>query len=239
MGQTLPDRRRTPWRFKSSHRHSLLGLPGIGFPSMAEAMDDLRRGRDAYAQSRVARCLRGPRGGGAAGADPRRRSCAAGDVRAPDRQVATRARRPSSAPIDAFLEGEAPLSAARVAVLLGMNLAIGGRDRVRRRLVRSRAADRRGEGGDCVERGYLLLPLMFRHEAAGEYERRLRGAMESVSIAERFHDADLLAMTLHVAGWRASSRAGSRTDSRLLDEAMVSVAAERWGRSSRGSSTAG
>jgi hypothetical protein len=69
-----------------------------------------------------------------------------------------------------YLEtGEAP-RAARCAFWLGMNLALRGEmgratgwfGRVQRLLER--------EQHDCVEHGYLLLPVVVRHRAAGDYE---------------------------------------------------------------------
>jgi ATP/maltotriose-dependent transcriptional regulator MalT len=190
---------------------------------MAEAMDDVLRGRDAYAQSRWRDAYV------ALAAADRQAPIAADDLvllamsalltgTMPEGQAALERAH------DAYLEGEAPLSAARVAVMLGMNLATageigsaGGWFGRAQRIVE-------GEGGDCVERGYLLLPLMFRHEAAGEYERCYEEAMKAVSIAEHFHDPNLLATTLHVGGLARIKQGEIEDGLRLLDEAMVSVA---------------
>ena len=78
---------------------------------------------------------------------------------------------------------------------------------------------------DCVERGYLLLPVMFRHEGAGEYELAYGVAVEAASIAERFHDPNLLPMALHFAGFAQIKQGKVEDGLRLLDEAMVSVTA--------------
>ena len=56
------------------------------------------------------------------------------------------------------------------------------------------------EGEDCAERGYLLLPLVFRHEAAGEWEAAADVARQAAEIGERFDDADLFAMATHARG---------------------------------------
>ena len=46
------------------------------------------------------------------------------------------------------------------------------------------------EPGDTVERGYLLMPLAYQHEAAGDFESGAAAAAEAAAIAERFGDAD-------------------------------------------------
>ena len=67
--------------------------------------------------------------------------------------------------------------------------------------------------------------MMFRHEAAADYDGAYEAAVESVAIAERFRDVDLLAMTLHVAGLARIKQGRIEDGLALLDEAMVSVAA--------------
>ena len=72
------------------------------------------------------------------------------------------------------LDADAPLRAVRCAFWIGLNLALRGETggaggwlaRAQRLLERSER--------DSVERGYLLIPLMFRHEAAGDFEARPR-----------------------------------------------------------------
>jgi DNA-binding CsgD family transcriptional regulator len=76
---------------------------------------------------------------------------------------------------------------------------------------------------DCVERGYLLLPLAFQREAAGELEGAAASAAEAVAIAERFGDRDLFALAMHMQG-HCLVRAGRVSDGLgLLDEAMLAV----------------
>jgi DNA-binding CsgD family transcriptional regulator/tetratricopeptide (TPR) repeat protein len=189
---------------------------------MGEATDDLRRGRSAYAQN--------------AWRD------AYASLAAADRQAGLEVDDLELLAMSALLsgkmsEGQAamerihqahlergkPLDAARFAVFLGMNLAMAGEvgaaggwfGRAQRLVER--------ESVDCAERGYLLLPIIFRHNSVGEYESAYDAAVESAAIAERFHDPDLLAMTLHAAGF-ARVRQGRIEDGLgLLDEAMVSV----------------
>ena len=78
-------------------------------------------------------------------------------------------------------DGEA-LRAARCAFWVGHQSHAAGRDRPgdgvdgrAQRLVER-------EGRDCVERGYLLLPAMFRHEAEGDLEAAAATAGEAVGV---------------------------------------------------------
>ena len=50
------------------------------------------------------------------------------------------------------------------------------------------------EGRECVEQGYLLIPVMFQHEARRPRGRDRDGGARRSAIAERFGDADLLAL---------------------------------------------
>ena len=65
---------------------------------------------------------------------------------------------------------------------------------------------------DCVERGYLLLPVVIEPATAGSTRRPTAAAAEAVAIAERFGDADLLALALHEQGYAlvVLGRAGRR-----------------------------
>jgi hypothetical protein len=51
-----------------------------------------------------------------------------------------------------------------------------------------------GQPDDSVERGYLLMPLVFKHEAAGEFEAAAAVAGKAAAMAERFRDADGFAL---------------------------------------------
>src|SRR5918912_756175 len=81
------------------------------------------------------------------------------------------------------------------------------------------------EGRECVEQGYLKLPLMFQQEAAGDYEAAAAIAAEAAEIGERFRDADLFALAVQAQGifLIKQRRGGERLG--LLDEAMVAVTA--------------
>ena len=126
----------------------------------------------------------------------------------------------------AHIEDGDNLAAARSAGWLGMTLAVRGEigpasgwfGRAQRLVER--------EGRDCVERGWLLIPLVFQHEAARNYDGAFEAAAGAVEFAERFDDPDLAAIALHAQGltriWQGSIDEGLR----LLDEAMAGVTAD-------------
>ena len=124
----------------------------------------------------------------------------------------------------AHLAAAARREAGRCALWIGIGLALRGElgpasgwFARARRIVE--------DEGDCVEQGYLLLPAMMRHEAAGDLEAAAATAVAAVAIAERFGDADLLALALHTHG-RVRIRQGAVQEGlALLDEAMVAVVA--------------
>ena len=123
----------------------------------------------------------------------------------------------------AHLDAGNPLRAARSAFWIGATLALRGHpgsasgwlSRARRLVDR--------EGGDCVERGYLLLPEAFRQEAAGDWSAAAEAASGAVEIAERFADRDLFALAVHEQGHVLVTHGQVAEGLRLLDEAMVVV----------------
>ena len=78
-------------------------------------------------------------------------------------------------------------------------------------------------GGECVERGYLMLPVVFQHEAAGDHAGAAAIAAEAVAIAQRCDDRDLLALALHAQGHMLVEAGEVAEGLRLLDEAMIGV----------------
>lgn len=125
----------------------------------------------------------------------------------------------------AYLDSGESLGAVRCAFWLGLRLAFRGEmgpasgwfARARRLLEH----DRR----DCVERGYLLVPAIEQHLAAGSCEDAFQAASEAAEIGERFRDADLVACARHLQG-RIRLREGRVAEGlALLDEAMVAVVA--------------
>ena len=124
-----------------------------------------------------------------------------------------------------FLKDRETLRAARCAAWIGMNLAVRGKigpatgwlGRAQRLLEPS---------GECAERGYLLLPGVFRHEAAGNFAAAAAVAEEAVRIAEHFGDRDLFALAIHGQGYMLIKDGRVREGLALLDEGMVAVTAE-------------
>jgi class 3 adenylate cyclase/DNA-binding CsgD family transcriptional regulator len=125
----------------------------------------------------------------------------------------------------AFLDAGEALVAARCAGWLGMNLALrgdvgqaGGWFGRAQRLVD-------GEGRDCVERGYLLLPAVFRAHSSGNHEAAAATAAEAVATADRFRDPDLFALAMHLQGMARIEGGHVEQGLAMLDEAMVPLTA--------------
>jgi DNA-binding CsgD family transcriptional regulator len=126
----------------------------------------------------------------------------------------------------AYVEAGDLVGGARLAFWLGFQLAERGElgpatgwfGRASRLLDRA--------GGEHVERGYLLIPMAYQRLQGGDASGAFAAAGEAVALGERFEDADLLALALHLQG-HARLREG-RVDEglALLDEAMVSVTAD-------------
>ena len=83
------------------------------------------------------------------------------------------------------------------------------------------------EGRECVERGYLLIPAMFRHEAAGDLRAAAAVAGEALAIGDRFGDRDLFALAAQSQGTFLVMEGEVEEGVTLLDEAMVAVSARR------------
>jgi DNA-binding CsgD family transcriptional regulator/tetratricopeptide (TPR) repeat protein len=121
-------------------------------------------------------------------------------------------------------EGEA-LPAVRCAFWIGMNLALRGEmgpatgwlGRAQRLLER--------EEGECVEQGYMLLPVAFQHELSGDFDGAAETAAAAAEIGERFGDNDLFALAVHVQGTVLAKGGRVAEGLSLLDEAMVAVTA--------------
>jgi ATP/maltotriose-dependent transcriptional regulator MalT len=119
-------------------------------------------------------------------------------------------------------EGDLP-SAVRCAFWIGMSLALRGElgpatgwlGRAQRMLERHE--------GDCVEQGYMLLPVSFQHEMSGDLEGAAATAAAAAEIGERFGDRDLFALAVHAQGAVVAKSGRVAEGLRLLDEAMVAV----------------
>ena len=125
----------------------------------------------------------------------------------------------------AYLDRGELLRAVRCAFWIGINLTLRGEmGRASGWLGRARRLVDR-EGRDCVEQGYLLVPLMFERQAAGDYEAAIAAAAEAVAIGERFGDADLFALAAQAQGILLVKQGRVVEGLGLLDEAMVAVTA--------------
>jgi DNA-binding CsgD family transcriptional regulator len=123
----------------------------------------------------------------------------------------------------AYLEAGRELDALRCALWVGITLAShGDMGRAGGWLGRAKRLLDRQET-ECVERGYMLLPAIFQHEAAGDLEGAAATAGEAVAIAERFGDSDLFALAAHAQGHMLVQDANPQEGLPLLDEAMVAV----------------
>jgi DNA-binding NarL/FixJ family response regulator len=81
------------------------------------------------------------------------------------------------------------------------------------------------EQRDCVERGYLLIPVLLQHVAAGDVTTAHATAAEAAEIGERFGDPDLVALAVHEQGHALIRQGRIEEGLRLLDETMVGVTA--------------
>jgi DNA-binding CsgD family transcriptional regulator len=124
-----------------------------------------------------------------------------------------------------FLEDRETLRAARCAAWIGMNLAVRGKIGPATGWL-GRAQRLLEPAGECAERGYLLLPGVFRHEAAGNFAAASAVAEEAVHIAEHFGDRDLFALAIQAQGYMLIKDGRVREGLALLDEGMVAVTAE-------------
>ena len=113
--------------------------------------------------------------------------------------------------------------AAKSAVLLGMNLAVVGE--VGPAMGWFGRAERLVEhaGEDSVVPGFLLMPVAMQRMASADAEGAHRAASEAAAIAARFDEHDLFAIASYFAG--ATLIKAGRVDEglQLLDEAMVAV----------------
>jgi DNA-binding CsgD family transcriptional regulator len=77
--------------------------------------------------------------------------------------------------------------------------------------------------GDVVERGYVLIHMMFRHIFSDEFEQAFKVAVEVTDYGRRFAEPDLVANGLNAQG-RMLLYSGRVPDGMaLLDEAMVGI----------------
>jgi DNA-binding CsgD family transcriptional regulator len=125
----------------------------------------------------------------------------------------------------AHLDAGADLAAVRSAFWMGVSLAqrgeMGGAGGWLGRA--QRLLDR--DGGDRVEGGYLLLPVVFEQEGSGNLDSAAATAAEAAAVGERFGDSDLFALAAHERGHILIRLGRLKEGLALLDEAMVAVTA--------------
>jgi ATP/maltotriose-dependent transcriptional regulator MalT len=122
------------------------------------------------------------------------------------------------------VERGATQRAARCAFWIGMQLLLAGElgrgtgwiERAKRLLA---------DGPECVERGYLRLPLAFRSQSVGDHRAGAAIAAQAVATADRFGDRDLFALALQAQGMMLIAAGLAPEGLPLLDEAMVAVIA--------------
>ena len=121
----------------------------------------------------------------------------------------------------AHVEGDDRSRAARCAFWLGLNLLFQGD------CAQSSAWIARGhrlvEGRDCVERGYLLLPVGEEQLREGRADAAYATAGDAAEIGERFRDADLVAAARHGQGRALIQQGHVVSGLALLDEMMLAV----------------
>jgi DNA-binding CsgD family transcriptional regulator len=123
----------------------------------------------------------------------------------------------------AFLSLGAVDRAARCAFWLAFGLMHAG-DRARAGAWIARARQLLDHADqDCVEHGYLLLPIALQRVFGGDAAGAFGMFSQAAEIGERFGDRDLMALARHSRG-RVLIRMGKVRDGlRLLDDAMIAV----------------
>jgi len=126
----------------------------------------------------------------------------------------------------AYLDAGEPLRAVRCAFWAGVNLILRGEmARASGWLGRAQRLLER-EGRDCVERGYLLLPVVVEQvEGAGDGEAGYDTATAMADIGERFGEPDLITLGVHWQGLALVRQERIGDGLRLLNEAMVAITA--------------
>jgi DNA-binding CsgD family transcriptional regulator len=121
----------------------------------------------------------------------------------------------------AHLHAGDSVRAARCAFWIGLRLLLCGETgRATGWLAR---AQRLLAQRDCVEQGYLLLPIAQQRLAQGNGEAAYMTASSAAAIGERFSEVDLIACARHVQGRALIQQWQVQAGLALLDEAMVAV----------------
>jgi DNA-binding CsgD family transcriptional regulator len=78
---------------------------------------------------------------------------------------------------------------------------------------------------ECVERGYLLLPVARRHLAAGNLDGAIEATSRAVEIGQSYGDEDLISLARTVKGSAMAHKEKLAESLGLLDQSMLSAAA--------------
>jgi DNA-binding CsgD family transcriptional regulator len=124
----------------------------------------------------------------------------------------------------AHLDAGDALRAVRSAYWLGFRLAYLG-ERARAGGWFGRAQRLLEDRGDCVERGYLLLPAARVQMGEGDFAAAYETASQAGECAARHRDADLAAFARMMQGQARLRQGRVREGLALLDESMVAVTA--------------
>lgn len=125
-----------------------------------------------------------------------------------------------------YSDGAEARAAVRCAFWIGTHLALRGKmgpasgwlGRAQRLLER--------EEDECVEQGYMLMPVVFQHEAEGDLEGASATAAAAAEIGQRFGDPDLFALAVLAQGDIVARSGRASEGLSLLDEAMVTATTE-------------
>lgn len=127
----------------------------------------------------------------------------------------------------AHLERGETLRAVRCAFWMGMDLALRGEAGQAGGWLGRGQRLLEGVEGEVAERAYLLIPRIFEHQAAGDYEAACAVAAEAASLAARHGDPSGFAIAVQAQGYMLIKLGRVREGLGLLDEAMVSATSER------------
>ena len=125
----------------------------------------------------------------------------------------------------AHLEAHEVAPAARCAFWIGHNLLFRGeRGRASGWFSRGRRLLEAVEE-DCVERGWLLVPVWLEQMGGGDYEAAYATAAEAAELGERFGDRDLLWLARDDQGCALIKHGRVAEGLRLVDEVLVAATA--------------
>ena len=110
----------------------------------------------------------------------------------------------------AHLQDDEPLRAVRCAFWLAAHLSVQGDLSVASGWLGRAERLLEDQEDDCVEHGYLLIPVMFRREASGDFAAAAATAGDAAEFGRRFGDPDLCCARDPCAGTDADQRRARR-----------------------------